>query len=158
VYCYITHTYTAACPRPIPSKNCRKEREGLRNEQRTATCAASISPSHPFALPSFSSPTARLAYVVVRSPPANTMEGKGVLMSALGIGIGVGVGLGLASAPWAAGGSAAARDGVTVERLEQELRRLVTDGAHCKVTFDDFPYYLRFSFLFPAVSSSLSIL
>ncbi|GJN06512.1 hypothetical protein PR202_ga24244 [Eleusine coracana subsp. coracana] len=70
------------------------------------------------------------------------MEGKSVVMSALGIGIGVGVGLGLASAPWAGGASAAARAGVTVERVEQELKRLVTDGADCKVTFDEFPYYL----------------
>ncbi|WVZ72907.1 hypothetical protein U9M48_021294 [Paspalum notatum var. saurae] len=71
------------------------------------------------------------------------MEGKSVVMSALGIGIGVGVGLGLASAPWAAGGaSARAAAGLTVERVEQELRRLVTDAAQSKVTFDEFPYYL----------------
>ncbi|TVU22963.1 hypothetical protein EJB05_32686 [Eragrostis curvula] len=70
------------------------------------------------------------------------MEGRSVVMSALGIGIGVGVGLGLASAPWAGGGQANARAGVTVERVEQELRRLITDGADCKVTFDEFPYYL----------------
>ncbi|RLN24069.1 uncharacterized protein C2845_PM07G39580 [Panicum miliaceum] len=71
------------------------------------------------------------------------MEGKSVVMSALGIGIGVGVGLGLASAPWAGGGgSASARAGLTVERVEQELRRLLVDGAGSKVTFDEFPYYL----------------
>ncbi|PUZ58769.1 hypothetical protein GQ55_5G534700 [Panicum hallii var. hallii] len=70
------------------------------------------------------------------------MEGKSVVMSALGIGIGVGVGLGLASAPWAGGGSASARAGLTVERVEQELRRLLVDGAASKVTFDEFPYYL----------------
>ncbi|KAG2594737.1 uncharacterized protein LOC120705524 isoform X4 [Panicum virgatum] len=70
------------------------------------------------------------------------MEGKSVVMSALGIGIGVGVGLGLASAPWAGGASASARAGLTVERVEQELRRLLVDGATSKVTFDEFPYYL----------------
>uniref|UniRef100_A0A0D9UYI4 AAA+ ATPase domain-containing protein n=1 Tax=Leersia perrieri TaxID=77586 RepID=A0A0D9UYI4_9ORYZ len=73
------------------------------------------------------------------------MEGKHVVMSAVGIGIGVGVGLGLASAPWAGGGGGQggqARAGVTVERVEQELRRLVADGADSKVTFDEFPYYL----------------
>ncbi|XP_062189346.1 uncharacterized protein LOC133892520 [Phragmites australis] len=70
------------------------------------------------------------------------MEGKSVVMSALGVGIGVGVGLGLASASWAGGGGGIARTGVTVERLEQELRRLVADGAESKVTFDEFPYYL----------------
>ncbi|CAO2175166.1 unnamed protein product [Urochloa humidicola] len=70
------------------------------------------------------------------------MEGKSVVMSALGIGIGVGVGLGLASAPWAGARSASSRDGVTVERVEQELRRLLVDGAESKATFDEFPYYL----------------
>ncbi|RCV23507.1 hypothetical protein SETIT_5G011800v2 [Setaria italica] len=72
------------------------------------------------------------------------MEGKSVVMSALGIGIGVGVGLGLASAPWAGGGrsGSSSRDGVTVERVEQELRRLLVDGAESKATFDEFPYYL----------------
>jgi hypothetical protein len=76
------------------------------------------------------------------------MEGKSVVMSALGIGIGVGVGLGLASAPWAGGASASARAaGVTVERVEQDLRRLLVDGTDSKVTFDEFPYYLRSSFL-----------
>lgn len=71
------------------------------------------------------------------------MERKSVVMSALGIGIGVGVGLGLASAPWAGGASASARAaGVTVERVEQDLRRLLADGADSKVTFDAFPYYL----------------
>ncbi|AQK91114.1 P-loop containing nucleoside triphosphate hydrolase superfamily protein [Zea mays] len=71
------------------------------------------------------------------------MEAKSVVMSALGIGIGVGVGLGLASAPWAAGASASSRAaGVTVDRVEQDLRRLLVDGADTKVTFDEFPYYL----------------
>ena len=68
------------------------------------------------------------------------MEGKSVVMSALGIGIGVG--LGLASAPWA---GASARAGLTVDRVEQELRRLLVDAAATKVTFDEFPYYLRFA-------------
>ena len=63
------------------------------------------------------------------------MEGKSVVMSALGIGIGVGVGLGLASAPWA---GASARAGLTVDRVEQELRRLLVDAAATKVTFDEF--------------------
>ncbi|KAL5226941.1 hypothetical protein ABZP36_015206 [Zizania latifolia] len=72
------------------------------------------------------------------------MEGRHVVMSAVGIGIGVGVGLGLASAPWAGGDGQGgqARAGLTVERVEQELRRLVVDGVDSKVTFDEFPYYL----------------
>ncbi|KAL5222732.1 hypothetical protein ABZP36_027445 [Zizania latifolia] len=69
------------------------------------------------------------------------MDGRHVVMSAVGIGIGVGVGLGLASAPWAGGGGQA-RAGLTVERMEQELRRLAVDVADCKVSFDEFPYYL----------------
>ncbi|KAI5006071.1 hypothetical protein ZWY2020_033314 [Hordeum vulgare] len=71
------------------------------------------------------------------------MEGKHMVMSAVGIGIGVGVGLGLASTPWAGGGSGGpARAGVTLERVEHELRRLIVDGRDSKVTFDEFPYYL----------------
>ncbi|KAL6874688.1 hypothetical protein ACP4OV_013353 [Aristida adscensionis] len=72
------------------------------------------------------------------------MEGKSVVLSAVGIGIGVGVGLGLASGQWAGGGapSGQARAGITVERVEQELRRLVADARDSKVTFDEFPYYL----------------
>jgi hypothetical protein len=89
------------------------------------------------------------------------MEGKSVVMSALGIGIGVGVGLGLASAPWAAARPASSsREGVTVDRIEQELRRLLVDGAESKVNFDEFPYYLRFvrSFLRSSVPSLPSFL
>lgn len=82
-----------------------------------------------------------------------------MVMSALGIGIGVGVGLGLASAPWAGGASASARAaGVTVERVEQDLRRLLADGADSKVTFDAFPYYLRSSFLLRSALSSNVVL
>ncbi|KAG8055748.1 hypothetical protein GUJ93_ZPchr0001g31717 [Zizania palustris] len=61
---------------------------------------------------------------------------------AVGIEIGVGVGLGLASAPWVNGGEQG-RVGLTVERMEQELHRLAVDVADCKVSFDEFPYYLR---------------
>ena len=73
------------------------------------------------------------------------MEQKGVLLSALSIGVGVGVGLGLASGQtvnkWA--GKSSADDGITGEQIEQELMRQVVDGKLSKVTFDDFPYYLR---------------
>ncbi|XP_072999376.1 uncharacterized protein [Typha latifolia] len=72
------------------------------------------------------------------------MEQKHVLMSALGIGLGVGVGLGLASGQtvgrWV--GPTRTSSGVTAERMEQELMRLVVDGRDGKVTFDEFPYYL----------------
>jgi hypothetical protein len=54
------------------------------------------------------------------------------------IGIRVGVGLSLTSAPWAGDWS------------RPELRRLVTDGADYKVTFDEFLYYLRVFFSPPS--------
>lgn len=73
------------------------------------------------------------------------MEQKGFLLSALGVGVGVGVGLGLASGQsvgkWAGNGPSNA---VTLEKMEQEMLRLVVHGRDSKVTFEDFPYYLRF--------------
>ncbi|PKA63375.1 Katanin p60 ATPase-containing subunit A1 [Apostasia shenzhenica] len=72
------------------------------------------------------------------------MEAKHMVMSALGLGLGVGVGLGLAGGQtvgrWAAAAQAA---GVTVEKIAEELMRMVVDGRESKVTFDEFPYYLR---------------
>ncbi|XP_022736472.1 uncharacterized protein LOC111289584 isoform X2 [Durio zibethinus] len=72
------------------------------------------------------------------------MEQKGILLSALSVGVGVGVGLGLASgqtvSKWA--GKTSAGDGITGEKIEQELMRQVVDGKLSEVTFDDFPYYL----------------
>ncbi|KAK8473904.1 hypothetical protein V6N11_019813 [Hibiscus sabdariffa] len=73
------------------------------------------------------------------------MEQKGVFFSALSVGVGIGVGLGLASGQtvnkWA--GNIIADDGITGEQIEQELMRRVKDGKLSKVTFDEFPYYLR---------------
>lgn len=74
------------------------------------------------------------------------MEQKHIVMSALGIGLGVGVGLGLVSGQtvtkWAQ--PSGSSTGVTADRVEQELMRLVMDGKEGKVTFDEFPYYLRY--------------
>ncbi|PPS09358.1 hypothetical protein GOBAR_AA11276 [Gossypium barbadense] len=74
------------------------------------------------------------------------MEQKGILLSALSVGVGIGVGLGLASgqtvSKWA-GNNTIADDGITGEQIEQELMRQVIDGKLSKVSFDDFPYYLR---------------
>lgn len=75
------------------------------------------------------------------------MESKHMLMSALGVGIGVGVGIGLASGSetvsrWAGGASTSA--GVTPHVMEQEMLNLIVDGRDSNVTFDQFPYYLRF--------------
>lgn len=81
------------------------------------------------------------------------MEQKGMLLSALGVGVGVGVGLGLASGhnvgKWPGSGSIPF-NGITSERMEQEMLRLVVDGRDSKVTFDQFPYYLR-SLSFPFI-------
>lgn len=73
------------------------------------------------------------------------MEQKHFLLSALSVGVGVGVGLGLASGQsmsrWAGGNGSS--DDVSAEQIEQELIRQVLDGRDSKVTFDEFPYYLR---------------
>lgn len=68
------------------------------------------------------------------------MEQKHVLLSALSVGVGVGLGLasGQAVNKWTS-----AAEGITPDQIEQELRRLVVDGKHTKITFEDFPYYLR---------------
>lgn len=77
------------------------------------------------------------------------MEQKHAFLSALsvGVGVGVGVGLGLVSGStvgrWAGGTSSVAADGISAEQIEVELLRLVVDGKESKVTFEDFPYYLR---------------
>ncbi|XP_009368710.2 nuclear valosin-containing protein-like [Pyrus x bretschneideri] len=73
------------------------------------------------------------------------MEQKHILLSALSVGVGVGVGLGLSSgqavSKWVNGNCSA--DEVTAEQIEQELIRQVVDGRDSKVTFEEFPYYLR---------------
>lgn len=73
------------------------------------------------------------------------MEQKGVLLSALSVGVGLGVGLGLGSGQvvkkWVGGARESGE--LSGELIEQELTRLVVDGKNSKVTFDEFPYYLR---------------
>lgn len=73
------------------------------------------------------------------------MEQKHILLSAIGVGVGVGVGLGIASgqtvSKWA--NNTSSLDQTTAERVEKEMLRLVVDGRESKVTFDQFPYYLR---------------
>lgn len=67
------------------------------------------------------------------------------MLSALGVGVGVGVGLGLASGQamnkWA--GKDVSTYAISAERLEKELMGQIVDGRESKVTFDEFPYYLR---------------
>ncbi|CAH2077727.1 unnamed protein product [Thlaspi arvense] len=71
------------------------------------------------------------------------MEQKSVLFSALGVGVGLGIGLasGQGLGKWA-NGSVSAEDGLTGEKIEQELVRQIVDGRESNVTFDEFPYYL----------------
>lgn len=71
------------------------------------------------------------------------MEQKHVLLSALGVGVGVGLGLASGSTlgRWT---GAAASAGVSAEGIQLELLRLVVDGKSCGVTFEEFPYYLRY--------------
>lgn len=73
------------------------------------------------------------------------MEQKHIFLSALSVGVGVGVGLGLSSgqavSKWA--GTNRSPDEISGEQIEQELLRQVMDGKGSKVTFEEFPYYLR---------------
>lgn len=73
------------------------------------------------------------------------MEQKSFLLSALSVGVGVGVGLGIASGQtvgkWI--GSNATLDSISADQIENELLRLIVDGKETKVTFDEFPYFLR---------------
>ncbi|KAL0739082.1 hypothetical protein Bca4012_015292 [Brassica carinata] len=71
------------------------------------------------------------------------MEQKSVLFSALGVGVGLGLGLasGQGLGKWA-NGSVSAEDGLTGEKIEQELIRQIVDGRESGVTFDEFPYFL----------------
>lgn len=75
------------------------------------------------------------------------MEQKGLLLSALSVGVGVGVGLGLATGQsvvtkWSASNSSS--NLITADKLEQEMLKQIVDGRQSKVTFEDFPYYLRY--------------
>lgn len=68
-----------------------------------------------------------------------------MLFSALGVGVGLGLGLasGQGLGKWA-NGSVSAEDGLTGEKIEQELVRQIVDGRESGVTFDEFPYFLRY--------------
>ena len=78
------------------------------------------------------------------------MEQKHVLLSALSVGVGVGVGLGLSSGQKWVGGNRDS-DELSVEQIVQELKNLVVEGRDGNVTFEDFPYYLRWFWDFIAV-------
>ncbi|KAG6535794.1 hypothetical protein ZIOFF_000823 [Zingiber officinale] len=73
------------------------------------------------------------------------MEQKHIVISALSVGLGIGVGLGLTSGQtvsrWAAT-QGSSSSGLSVENVEQELKRLIVDGKDSNATFNQFPYYL----------------
>lgn len=73
------------------------------------------------------------------------MEQKHILLSALSVGVGLGVGLGLSSgqtvSKWVGGNWS--QHEITEEQIEQELMRQVVAGKDSKITFEEFPYYLR---------------
>ena len=80
---------------------------------------------------------------------------KHILLSAIGVGVGVGLGLvsGQTVSRWSGinnycdnnGWATAAPDGITGDQIQLELLRLIIPGKDSQVSFDDFPYYLRFN-------------
>ena len=76
----------------------------------------------------------------------NSSSNGSLFMSAVGIGVGLGVGLGLVSTQLMASsprGDVTLGGGATAADIESELRRLLVDGQETKISFSDFPYYLR---------------
>lgn len=74
------------------------------------------------------------------------MEQKHILMSALGVVIGVRIVLasGHIVSKWT-GGANSASNAVTPQAMEEEMLNLIVYCRDSKVTFDKFPYYLRYS-------------
>lgn len=74
------------------------------------------------------------------------MEQKHFLVSALSVGLGVGIGLasGQTVSKWT-GGANPSSNVITPRIMEQEMLNMIVDGRDSKVTFDEFPYYLRWS-------------
>lgn len=79
------------------------------------------------------------------------MEQKTFLISAVsaGVGVGVGFGFGLANSrqtvsKWGPNYSYSSSNSVTADQIEQEMLRQIIDGRDSNVTFDKFPYYLRY--------------
>lgn len=69
------------------------------------------------------------------------MDQKNIFLSALGVGVGVGIGL--ASGQTVSKWTSSSSNAVTVDIMEQEMLNTIVDGRDSKVTFDEFPYYLR---------------
>ncbi|KAG9134362.1 hypothetical protein Leryth_016252 [Lithospermum erythrorhizon] len=69
------------------------------------------------------------------------MVQKHVLLSALSVGVGLGLGL-ASSQSQAVSKWTMAGEGITTEKIEMELQRLIVDGRDILLSFDDFPYYL----------------
>jgi hypothetical protein len=76
----------------------------------------------------------------------NSSSNGSLFVSAVGIGVGLGVGLGLASTQLMASsprGDGSLGGGAIAADIELELRRLLVNGQETKISFSDFPYYLR---------------
>ncbi|MFS7941940.1 hypothetical protein Hanom_Chr06g00482181 [Helianthus anomalus] len=72
------------------------------------------------------------------------MENKQLFMSALSVGLGVGVGVGMTVSRWTSGGDDSSGMRLTPQTMEREMLSMIVDGKDSKVTFDLFPYYLRY--------------
>jgi ABC-type antimicrobial peptide transport system permease subunit len=76
----------------------------------------------------------------------NNSSNSSLFVSAVGIGVGLGVGLGLASTQLMASlprGDRSLGGGAIATDIELELRHLLVDGQETKISFSNFPYYLR---------------
>lgn len=83
------------------------------------------------------------------------MEQKTLLISAVSASVGLGVGLGLANSrhtvsKWGPNYSYSSSNSVTANQIEQEMLRQIIHGRDSNVTFDKFPYYLRYTYHFYA--------
>lgn len=76
------------------------------------------------------------------------MEQKNILISALSVGVGLGIGLASGQSVTKWGANTCSSNAITPQKLEHEMLRLVIDGRETNVTFDQFPYYLRYPLFF----------
>lgn len=71
-------------------------------------------------------------------------QGGRAFVSALSVGIGIGVGLGVGrTVNRLTAGNDSSTNALTPQIMEREMLGLIMDGKDSKVTFYEFPYYLR---------------
>lgn len=72
------------------------------------------------------------------------MEHGRAFVGALSVGIGIGVGLGVGrTVNRLTNGNDSLTNGLTPQMMEREMITMIMDGRDSKVTFYEFPYYLR---------------